>query len=438
VSSKCEKSDFFDTNNSNILSTGPLHHLRHGGMLSSIILLASCTFGAGIVTLPYIAAKNGILLAGCLLLFGAAVSYFCSMILIKWTEKVHVERYEDFAQHAYGRRFSIFVAWWNIVTLMGFVISYIVFIKALIPHVLMITIGIENIPGISKYQSNTNQIISATLYTFIVLIPFSLFRNIGALRFNSLFGITWSMYIIFWVILLFFFSSELVESKVENIADARYFKISSTGLLNSVPFVVFSYMFQPAIPIIYIELENRSYKRMWKVVFSLTVLVTTFYFLMSTFGYLGVVHQPHMLKVLISQANILEMHYYSVFMKIATIALLFSLFMWVPGNILVAKNSVELLIDRKLSTTENIIITIGMWILWYLWGIMFPGISEVITLLGCTTNPLSGFIFPIIFYLKIVPDGSLPKKIISCLIFVFIVVISVLNFYLFWKYGSTL
>ena len=57
---------------------------------------------------------------------------------------------------------------------------------------------------------------------------------------------------------------------------------------------------------------------------------------------------------------------------------------------------------------------------------MIPGISDVITILGFTTNPLIGFILPVIFYLKIVPEAPMYKKIIAWGILLFTIAISIL------------
>jgi len=63
--------------------------------------------------------------------------------------------------------------------------------------------------------------------------------------------------------------------------------------------------------------------------------------------------------------------------------------------------------------------------------VAIPGISDVITILGCTTNPLIGFILPVVFYLKIVPEAPLYKKAISWIVLLFTVAISILVFVLF-------
>ena len=50
--------------------------LRKGETVPSIFNLIAATLGAGTITLPYIAAENGIVLAVILVIFGALISYY--------------------------------------------------------------------------------------------------------------------------------------------------------------------------------------------------------------------------------------------------------------------------------------------------------------------------------------------------------------------------
>lgn len=104
---------------------------KTGGMNGSILSLITAILGAGTISLPYLAAQNGIYLATFLIIFGAAISYFCGMLLVSCAEKVGSDKYEDFANYCYGRRMVIFTGWCNCITLLGFVISYVVFVKTL-------------------------------------------------------------------------------------------------------------------------------------------------------------------------------------------------------------------------------------------------------------------------------------------------------------------
>jgi len=49
---------------------------------------------------------------------------------------------------------------------------------------------------------------------------------------------------------------------------------------------------------------------------------------------------------------------------------------------------------------------------------LIPNISDVIVIIGATTNPLVGFLFPILFYLKLYPEISTWKKSLAFFIIV--------------------
>ena len=71
---------------------------KAGGTSGSIFSLITAILGAGTISLPYLSAQNGIVMAVILIIFGAAISYFCGMLLVSCAEKVGSDKYEDFAQ----------------------------------------------------------------------------------------------------------------------------------------------------------------------------------------------------------------------------------------------------------------------------------------------------------------------------------------------------
>lgn len=76
------------------------------------------------------------------------------------------------------------------------------------------------------------------------------------------------------------------ETAVEN------FDISVMGVFNSLPLVIFSYMYQTNIPMIYVELEKKDLKHMWKVMRNGTIGATIAYTLAGVFGYVTFAMDP--------------------------------------------------------------------------------------------------------------------------------------------------
>ena len=385
---------------------------KAGGVQGSTFTLISAILGSGTVTLPFLAAKNGLALASILIIFGAIISYISGMFLVRWAEKVGSDKYEDFANYWHGRKAVIFTGFSNVSTLLGFVVNYIVFMKILIPQILILCFGEENIPDYIGKEKWKGELVWASIYTFLILLPLWMPRKINMLRYNSLFGVLCTIYLVLWLMFLFFTDRKLVPSISDNFRDAKYFNISYDGLTYSVPYVVFAFMFQPNVPMVYRELIDRDYKIMAKVASRGSIIVILIYIIAWIFGYLWLVNQPEQLDVLLEKFNILEVDYENWAFNIAVIALIFAIFAAAPVAFLPTKDTIEELFysEKGMSNKQNYIITAIMVIGCYIWAVVVPGIGDVITILGFTTNPLIGFILPWYFYLRIVPEASLFKK----------------------------
>ena len=240
-------------------------------------------------------------------------------------------------------------------------------------------------------------------------------------------------------ILVFFTDRSLVPNIGESIQKAEYFTVSISGISSSIPFVIFAFMYQPTVPIIYNELNNKTTSGMRKVLILGSITVIFLYILSSTFGYLGVIAKTTLLDTLLSSSNVLEVDYKNWAFNVAVLGLLFTVIAAVPMCILPAKDDFETVFFHsvKMNKCKNLIVTLSFSLICWGPAISIPNISDIISILGCTTNPLSGFIFPIIFFLKMY-SGQQNKswkvcaELILCwIILVFIIIISIVSFALF-------
>lgn len=97
--------------------------------MGSILSLIAATLGAGTISFAYAVMKNGYILGPILIVLGAFLSYYTGMLIVKCSEHTGRTRYEDIALKIYGPRVSRIVSILNLVCLIGFVISYIVFVS---------------------------------------------------------------------------------------------------------------------------------------------------------------------------------------------------------------------------------------------------------------------------------------------------------------------
>jgi len=82
-------------------------------------------------------------------------------------------------------------------------------------------------------------------------------------------------------------------------------RVSINGIFNSLPMIVFLYMYTPNIPAIYHELTDKSIKKMSIVLFVGTCLATIIYFLVGFFGYATFVKNDQLEKLMEFDQNIL-------------------------------------------------------------------------------------------------------------------------------------
>jgi amino acid permease len=83
----------------------------------------------------------------------------------------------------------------------------------------------------------------STLFSFGVLFPLSLPRQIHKLQFTSVFGVLCTVYLAFAVFFVYFCDPDLVVSYSQNFKDATYFSLSLKGVASSFPLIIFAYMY---------------------------------------------------------------------------------------------------------------------------------------------------------------------------------------------------
>ena len=121
-------------------------NIEPGSMSGSVFSLTAACMGAGTLTMPYIVSKTGIYLGPILIWIGALLSYYASLLIIKCSEMTGKRTYEEFAQVAYGRKFSILVSIFILISLLGFATAYVALAKTLIPTAIQQAVGKNNLP----------------------------------------------------------------------------------------------------------------------------------------------------------------------------------------------------------------------------------------------------------------------------------------------------
>lgn len=92
--------------------------------------------GAGTITIPYVFYENGVYLGLLFIAFGGAVSLYTGYLIAYCAEKTGGRSYEEIAFKLYGKTGMTITSICNLLCNVGFLISYIVLFKNLMPYTL--------------------------------------------------------------------------------------------------------------------------------------------------------------------------------------------------------------------------------------------------------------------------------------------------------------
>ena len=97
--------------------------------------LIAVTLGTGTISFAYIIMKIGYIFGPIMIIIGAFFSYYAGMLIVKASAATGRTRYEDIAMVLYGMRISRLTSFLNLVCLIGFVMSYVTYVKDAVPTI---------------------------------------------------------------------------------------------------------------------------------------------------------------------------------------------------------------------------------------------------------------------------------------------------------------
>lgn len=130
----------------------------------------------------------------------------------------------------------------------------------------------------------------------MVLFPLSIPRKVNTLRYASALGVICAIYLCIAIFFIFWLDRPLVQDPIANIKRADYFKFDARGIFNTIPLIIFAFMYQLNMPGIYGELKNKSYARMNIVTKRATIWALIAYVITGIFGYFIFAFNPEVLK----------------------------------------------------------------------------------------------------------------------------------------------
>jgi len=262
----------------------PRKQLQPGSKLSSTLTIVSSMVGGGALALPYAMYNSG---------FCFTLLYFVIFgFITTWTvygvivvgQKTNAKTYYDIAKVLWNERVAIVIEILMVLLLALASVAYLTMVKNLVPWALKVIFD-------DKTVTSGNFLLP--LVTVVVILPLALMRKVSALRYVSLCGFCFVIYLIVVIVLIFFENCDTYgmgcwtsKPTVPSIwSQMDIWGIGWTGHMFTIPLIIGSYTAHPTVLSIYIELEKKSPKDMWLVIWIGHTVTALMYMCLSSFGY---------------------------------------------------------------------------------------------------------------------------------------------------------
>ena len=191
-------------------------------------------------------------------------------------------------------------------------------------------------------DNTLGHIIWSVIFCYAVIFPLAMARKISALKYSSYFSFFCGMYVVLVICLTCLTNRKVNPDLKESLRVATTeVNISVTGIFNSFPLIVFSFMYQPNLPAVYQELETKTMSRMWRVVFYATSIAVVCYAFAGFFGYATFANNDD-IDAIMKKENIFEAPYGSDSWIIAgSLILLAGVILASPLCLMPAKDTIE-------------------------------------------------------------------------------------------------
>ncbi|POS79426.1 transmembrane domain transporter [Diaporthe helianthi] len=231
---------------------------------AALVLLKSFV-GTGVLFLPRAYLNGGMVFSNAVLLFVAALSYYCFVLLV--TSRLKVDgSFGDMGGILYGKWLRFLILFSIVVSQIGFVAAYIVFVSENLQAFIL---------AVSDCQTHI-EVKWLILMQMVIFLPFSLFRDINKLSFTALIA---DVFIILGLGYLFYY--DVLTLDKFGLADITLFNKNDWTLF--IGTAIFT--FEGIGLIIPIQESMANPKKFPKVLFVVMVIITTLFTVMGAISY---------------------------------------------------------------------------------------------------------------------------------------------------------
>lgn len=232
---------------------------------NAVLLLLKSFVGTGVLFLPRAYLNGGMLFSNVVLLFVAALSYYCFVLLV--TTRLKVEgSFGDIGGILYGKWLRTLILASVVISQIGFVAAYIVFTS-------------ENLQAFILAVSDCKTVIEIKwliVMQMVVFLPFSLLRDIGKLGITALVA---DAFIVIGLAYLFYF--DILTLNTQGLSDIIMFNDKDWTLF--IGTAIFT--FEGIGLIIPIQESMRHPEKFPKVMLLVMVIITTLFITMGAVSY---------------------------------------------------------------------------------------------------------------------------------------------------------
>ncbi|KAL7625095.1 hypothetical protein AAE478_004309 [Parahypoxylon ruwenzoriense] len=232
---------------------------------NAALLLLKSFVGTGVLFLPRAYLNGGMLFSNLVLLFVAALSYYCFVLLVNTRLKVEGS-FGDIGGILYGDWMRKMILFSIVISQIGFVAAYIVFTS-------------ENLQAFILAVSDCRTYIQISwliLMQMVIFLPFSLFRDIGKLGFTALIA---DAFIVIGLAYLFYY--DVLTLSTNGLADIIQFNQKDWTLF--IGTAIFT--FEGIGLIIPIQESMKSPSKFPKVMFYVMIIISVLFITMGAVSY---------------------------------------------------------------------------------------------------------------------------------------------------------
>ncbi|XP_030584492.1 sodium-coupled neutral amino acid transporter 3-like isoform X2 [Archocentrus centrarchus] len=395
----------------------------------SVFNLGNAIMGSGILGLAYAMANAGVVLFLLLLTVVAVLSSYSIHLLLKSSGIVGIRAYEQLGYRAFGTPGKMAAGIAITLQNIGAMSSYLYIVKYELPLVIQAFLRVDKPAG--EWYLNGNYLV--IIVSIAIILPLALMKQLGYLGYTSGFSLSCMVFFLIAVIYKKFnipcpFGGNSFNSTTSgmNVTDPggedNPACIPKMANLNSqtaytIPILAFAFVCHPEVLPIYTELRNATKKKMQHVANISIAIMYIMYFLAALFGYLTFYGEVEA-ELLHTYSRIDS---YDTLILCVRVAVLTAVTLTVPIVLFPVRRAIQQMAfpNKTFYWPRHIAIAFILLLFINLLVIFAPNILGIFGVIGATSAPCLIFIFPAVFYIRIVPKEeeplrSVPKILAAC------------------------